>query len=139
MINSLIKQDIAKVNYLNFDEANLLNKAINHNADALAKVIAVLINIDKRLEALEYLHSPAVALADEPNENAANPDAHKEKPERLTIREWANLDPWETCGNQFYCTRGNCLKTACIVPKLYAKLAAIEDEQEAAESKGASE
>lgn len=52
----------------------------------------------------------------------------EENPERLTIREWRNLDPWETCKNDHFCTRYNC--KSCIVPKLYAKLAAIEDEQE---------
>lgn len=55
----------------------------------------------------------------------------KEKPERLTIREWRNLDPWETCGDlMFNCTRAGC--KGCIVPKLYAKLARFEDEQEGA-------
>lgn len=79
----------------------------------------------------EWIHMLAEHVA-----KTAPEEATEKKPERLTIREWRNLDPWETCGNQFYCTRGNCLKTACIVPKLYAKLAAIEDEQEAAESEG---
>ena len=57
----------------------------------------------------------------------------EEKPERLTIREWRNLDPWETCGDLMFnctraCTRAGC--KGCIVPKLYAKLAKFEDEQE---------
>lgn len=108
-----------------------VEKYADHKA-ATIRNAEILENVLNRLEALEYLHSPAVAaLADNQNETAADPDAPKEKPERLTIRDWRNLDPWETCGNQFYCARGNCLKTACIVPKLYAKLAAIEDEQEA--------
>ena len=60
--------------------------------------------------------------------------APKEKPERLTIREWQNLDPWECCGQDAYCNHtpfspGGCRK-GCIVPKIYAKLAKIEDEQE---------
>ena len=63
--------------------------------------------------------------------------AWKEKTERLTIREWQNLDPWECCGQYHYCARnpneaGGCRK-GCIVPKLYAKLAKFEDEKEANE------
>ena len=63
--------------------------------------------------------------------------ARKEKTERLTIREWRNLDPWECCGQDAYCTHkpfspGGCRK-GCIVPKIYAKLAKIEDEEEANE------
>ena len=58
----------------------------------------------------------------------------KDQPERLTIREWPNLDPWETCGDlTATCNRGNC--RGCIVPTLYARLAEYEDEQE----KGAKE
>lgn len=57
--------------------------------------------------------------------------AREENPERLTIREWRNLDPWETCGDlTATCNRGNC--RGCLVPKLYAKLAKFEDEQEGA-------
>lgn len=64
--------------------------------------------------------------------------APEETPQRLTVKEWPNLDPWETCGDLTgTCNRGTC--RGCIVPKLYAKLAAIEDEQEAAENKGAKE
>ena len=51
--------------------------------------------------------------------------------ERLTIKNWRNLDPWETCGQDNYCKRGcheqgGCAK-GCIVPRIYARLAAYED------------
>ena len=51
--------------------------------------------------------------------------------ERLTIKSWRNLDPWETCGQDNYCKRGcheqgGCAK-GCIVPRIYARLAAYED------------
>ena len=51
--------------------------------------------------------------------------------ERLTIKSWRNLDPWETCGQDNYCKRGcheqgGCTK-GCIVPRIYARLAAYED------------
>ena len=51
--------------------------------------------------------------------------------ERLTIKNWRNLDPWETCGQDNYCKRGcheqgGCTK-GCIVPRIYARLAAYED------------
>ena len=50
---------------------------------------------------------------------------------RLTIKNWRNLDPWETCGQDNYCKRGcheqgGCTK-GCIVPRIYARLAAYED------------
>ena len=50
---------------------------------------------------------------------------------RLTIKNWRNLDPWETCGQDNYCKRGcheqgGCAK-GCIVPRIYARLAAYED------------
>lgn len=50
---------------------------------------------------------------------------------RLTETAWRNLDPWECCGQDHFCTRGchddgGCIK-GCIVPKLYARLAAYED------------
>ena len=50
--------------------------------------------------------------------------------ERLTIKNWRNLDPWETCGQDNYCKRGcheqgGCTK-GCIVPRIYARLAAYE-------------
>ena len=79
----------------------------------------------------EWIHMLAehVAITD-PEE------ATEKKPERLTIRSWRNLDPWETCGQDNYCNRcageqGGC-ERGCIVPKIYAKLAKIEDEQEGA-------
>lgn len=55
--------------------------------------------------------------------------------ERLTDKEWRNLDPWECCGQDGYCTRGShdvggCCN-GCIVPSLYAKLAKYEDCEEA--------
>ena len=51
--------------------------------------------------------------------------------ERLTRKSWRNLDPWETCGQDNYCKRGcheqgGCAK-GCIVPRIYARLAAYED------------
>ena len=51
--------------------------------------------------------------------------------ERLTIKNWRNLDPWETCGQDNYCKRGcheqgGCTK-GCIVPRIYAHLAVYED------------
>lgn len=51
--------------------------------------------------------------------------------ERLTRKNWRNLDPWETCGQDNYCKRGcheqgGCAK-GCIVPRIYARLAAYED------------
>ena len=50
---------------------------------------------------------------------------------RLTRKNWRNLDPWETCGQDNYCKRGcheqgGCTK-GCIVPRIYARLAAYED------------
>lgn len=62
--------------------------------------------------------------------------APEETPQRLTIREWRNLDPWEMCGQDAHCNHtpfeaGGC-RRGCIVPKLYAKLAKLEDEQEGA-------
>lgn len=50
---------------------------------------------------------------------------------RLTKKNWQNLDPWETCGQDNYCKRGcheqgGCTK-GCIVPRIYARLAAYED------------
>lgn len=54
--------------------------------------------------------------------------------ERITDRDWRNLDPWECCGQDGYCTRpsnkpGGC-RNGCIVPKIYIKLAKYEDELE---------
>ena len=51
--------------------------------------------------------------------------------ERLTEQCWRNLDPWECCGQDHYCQRGfhdngGCTG-GCIVPRLYARLAAYED------------
>ena len=51
--------------------------------------------------------------------------------ERLTEKYWKNLDPWEMCGQDHFCTRGchdlgGC-KGGCIVPKLYHRLAVYED------------
>ena len=51
--------------------------------------------------------------------------------ERLTRKNWRNLDPWETCGQDNYCKRGcheqgGCTK-GCIVPRIYARLSAYED------------
>ena len=50
---------------------------------------------------------------------------------RLTEEHWRNLDPWECCGQDRFCGRGcndlgGCTN-GCIVPKLYARLAAYED------------
>ena len=50
---------------------------------------------------------------------------------RLTDKSWRNLDPWECCGQNEFCTRGchdlgGC-RHGCIVPKLYNHLAAYED------------
>ena len=47
--------------------------------------------------------------------------------ERLTVKEWRNLDPWETCQNDRYCQH-DC--KGCIVPKLYVRLAEYEDREE---------
>ena len=54
--------------------------------------------------------------------------------ERLTEKCWRNLDPWETCGQDKFCTRrchdkGGCAN-GCRVPKLYRKLADYEDAEE---------
>lgn len=51
--------------------------------------------------------------------------------ERLTEKNWRNLDPWECCGQDYYCRRGchedgGCAK-GCIVPRIYARLAVYED------------
>lgn len=51
--------------------------------------------------------------------------------ERLTDTFYGNLDPWECCGQDYYCQRGchdegGC-RNGCIVPKLYYRLAAYED------------
>lgn len=51
--------------------------------------------------------------------------------ERITEKSWANLDPWECCGQDNFCKRGchdqgGCTN-GCIVPKIYARLAAYED------------
>lgn len=51
--------------------------------------------------------------------------------DRLTEKAWANLDPWECCGQDGYCLRpsnkpGGC-RQGCIVPKLYVRLAKYED------------
>ena len=51
--------------------------------------------------------------------------------ERLTIKNWRNLDPWEMCGQDNYCKRGchdqgGCTK-GCIVPRIYGRLATYED------------
>lgn len=50
---------------------------------------------------------------------------------RLTEKCWRNLDPCEMCGQDHFCTRGShdlggCMG-GCIVPKVYARLAAYED------------
>lgn len=47
--------------------------------------------------------------------------------ERLTAKEWRNMDPWECCGQDYKCT-SNC--ETCIVPRIYVKLAQIEDKGE---------
>ena len=54
--------------------------------------------------------------------------------ERLTNEAWRNLDPWECCGQDNYCKRGchdegGC-NSGCIVPKLYKRLAVLEDAQD---------
>ena len=51
--------------------------------------------------------------------------------ERLTEICWRNLDPWECCGQDYYCKRGchdkgGCIN-GCVVPKVYCRLAAYED------------
>ena len=51
--------------------------------------------------------------------------------ERLTRKNWRNLDPWEKCGQDNFCKRGchekgGCTK-GCIVPRIYDRLAAYED------------
>ena len=51
--------------------------------------------------------------------------------ERLTNEAWGNLDPWECCGQDYYCKRGcheegGC-NNGCIVPRLYSSLAWYED------------
>ena len=51
--------------------------------------------------------------------------------DRLTIKNWRNLDPWEMCGQDNYCKRGchdqgGCTK-GCIVPRIYGRLATYED------------
>ena len=51
--------------------------------------------------------------------------------ERLTVKNWRNLDPWECCDQDDYCNRecyeeGGCIN-GCIVPKNYAHLARYED------------
>lgn len=51
--------------------------------------------------------------------------------ERLTDPCWKNLDPWECCGQDYFCKRGcheegGCTN-GCIVPKIYVRLAAYED------------
>lgn len=50
---------------------------------------------------------------------------------RLTDKYWRNFDPWECCGQDNFCQRGchdpgGCAN-GCIVPRLYARLAAYED------------
>lgn len=52
-------------------------------------------------------------------------------PDRLTVPEWRNIDPWECCQLGDKCKLnsfdpGGC-NHGCIVPKLYYKLAQIED------------
>lgn len=51
--------------------------------------------------------------------------------ERLTRKNWRNLDPWEKCGQDNFCKRGcheqgGCTK-GCIVPRIYDRLAAYEE------------
>ena len=51
--------------------------------------------------------------------------------ERLTRKNWRNLDPWEKCGQDNFCKRGcheqgGCTK-GCIVPRIYDRIAAYED------------
>ena len=50
--------------------------------------------------------------------------------ERLTDPCWKNLDPWECCGQDYFCKRGcheegGCAN-GCIVPKIYVRLAHYE-------------
>lgn len=57
--------------------------------------------------------------------------------DRLTDKAWANLDPWECCGQDDFCKRGchedgGCLR-GCSVPKTYFRLAEIEDKLERGE------
>ena len=51
--------------------------------------------------------------------------------DRLTENNWQNLDPWECCGRDKYCQKGNYepggYNNGCLVPKLYSRLAAYED------------
>lgn len=51
--------------------------------------------------------------------------------DRLTENNWQNLDPWECCGKDKYCQKGNYepggCNNGCLVPKLYSRLAAYED------------
>lgn len=54
--------------------------------------------------------------------------------ERLTEKCWRNLDPWECCGQDKFCTRGchdegGCTN-GCKVPKIYTRLANYEDSEE---------
>ena len=46
--------------------------------------------------------------------------------ERLTDKNWRNFDIWETCGHEHDCN-GDCHNPPCIVPRIYFKLAEIED------------
>lgn len=51
--------------------------------------------------------------------------------ERLTDKAWKNFDPWECCGQDYFCQRGchdegGCAN-GCIVPKVYNRLASYED------------
>ena len=51
--------------------------------------------------------------------------------ERLTNKAWRNFEPWEFCGQGNFCARecnddGGC-NNGCIVPKLYSRLASIEE------------
>lgn len=50
---------------------------------------------------------------------------------RITSEYWRNFDPWECCGQDYYCKRnfnevGGCLN-GCVVFKLYKQLAKYED------------
>ena len=50
--------------------------------------------------------------------------------DRLTSKNWQNLDPWECCGQDSFCTHGchnegGCTN-GCIVPKIYSRLALYE-------------
>lgn len=51
--------------------------------------------------------------------------------DRLTEKEWRNLDPWECCGQDDYCNRGCHEKGGCtggcVVPRNYVQLAKYED------------